>query len=32
MNYRASASLTLIPSIITKPKDHGDTMADLFGL
>ena len=32
LNYRASTLLTLIPSIITKPEYHGDTMANLFGL
>ena len=32
LNYRASTLLTLIPSIITKPEYHGDTIADLFGL
>ena len=31
-NLRASTSLTLIPSIITKPDCHGETMADLIGL
>ena len=32
LNHRASTLLTLIPSIITKPDNHGETMADLIGL
>ena len=32
LNQRASALLTLIPSIITKPDYHGEIMADLIGL
>ena len=30
LNQRASTLLTLIPSIITKPDYHGETMADLI--
>ena len=30
LNQRASTLLTLIPSVITKPNYHGETMADLI--
>ena len=32
LKQRASTLLTLIPSIITKPDHHGETMVDLIGL
>ena len=32
LNQRASTLLALIPSVITKPEYHGETMVDLIGL